>query len=47
MKIEELKIMMSDLIREPRIEDVKYKFAYIDGVLDMFNKVQKALEESR
>jgi hypothetical protein len=38
MIVEDLKIIMSDLIREPRINDEKYKSAYIDGILDFFNK---------
>ena len=44
MKQEDLKIIMSDLISHPRIEDMKYKSAYIDGVLDFFNRVSKKLE---
>jgi len=43
MKIEALKIIMSDLVRSPRIQDEKYKAAYIDGVLDFFNKVSELL----
>lgn len=43
MKIDDLKIIMSDLIREPKIQDEKYKHAYVDGVLDFFNKVKAKL----
>jgi len=35
---------MSDLIREPRISDEKYKSAYVDGLLDFFNKAKNKLE---
>ena len=38
--LEELKAIMGDLIASPRIADEKYKSAYIDGVLDFFNKLK-------
>ena len=44
MKIEDLKIIMSDLIQSPKIQDEKYKSAYIDGILDFFNKAKQKLE---
>ena len=40
IKKEYLKIAMVDLIRNPKIQDEKYKSAYIDGVLDLFNKIK-------
>lgn len=45
MNIDDLKIIMSDLIREPRIKDEHYKHAYIDGVLDFFNKAKNLIEQ--
>ena len=45
MKIDDLKIIMSDLIRQPRIADEKYKSAYIDGVLDFFGKLKDKIEK--
>ena len=45
MKVDDLKIIMADLIRQPRISDEKYKSAYVDGVLDFFNKARVKLEQ--
>jgi hypothetical protein len=45
LTLSELKIIMSDLIREPRIKDFNYKSAYIDGVLDMFNRIKDKVKE--
>jgi hypothetical protein len=45
LTLSELKIIMSDLIREPRIKDEGYKHAYIDGVLDMFNRIKDKVKE--
>lgn len=45
MNENDLKIIMRDLTREPRISDDKCKFAYVDGILDFFNKVKLKLEE--
>jgi len=41
MKLSDLKEIMADLIRDPKIGDMNYRHAYIDGVLDMFNKVKE------
>lgn len=43
IKLDDLKIIMSDLIQSPKIQDKKYKSAYIDGILDFFNKVREKL----
>lgn len=45
MTINDAKIIMSELITNPKIHDEKYKSAYIDGVLDFFNKIKAKLEE--
>jgi hypothetical protein len=45
LTLSELKIIMSDLIREPRIKDPSYKSAYVDGVLDFFNRVKDKVKE--
>jgi len=45
LTLSELKIIMSDLIREPRIKDFNYKSAYVDGVLDFFNQVKDKVKE--
>ena len=45
LTLSELKIIMSDLIREPRIKDFNYKSAYIDGVLDMFNSIKAKINK--
>ena len=39
---DQAKSIMNGLIKTPRIGDINYKSAYIDGVLDMYNKIRDA-----
>ncbi len=47
ISLDDLKIIMSDLIRCPRTGNEQYKAAYIDGVLDFFNKLKNKMPEEK
>ena len=44
LTLEKLKIILSNLITAPHINNENYKSAYINGVLDLFNKIKDILE---